>query len=173
MPQLLPEFSHPERLDLATGHHLRPIRESDVDIDYPAVMGSRHTIVGEIRPVRGWPPADMTYEANSRDLARHKDEITPSHGVQLRGVGWRPDRAGQMCYSSNPPGRRQSAQCRRPGVLVGGRPGSRRRARAGTCEVSRGGWQSGGALAPSTSRPDTYNPRDAAARHRGFHIIRS
>jgi hypothetical protein len=36
-------FSHPQRLDLPTGHHLRPIREADVDIDYPAVMGSRES----------------------------------------------------------------------------------------------------------------------------------
>jgi hypothetical protein len=34
-------FVHPEHVELETGHHLRPIRESDVDIDYPAVMGSR------------------------------------------------------------------------------------------------------------------------------------
>jgi hypothetical protein len=32
----LPEgFSHPPRLDLPTGHHLRPIREADVYIDPP------------------------------------------------------------------------------------------------------------------------------------------
>jgi hypothetical protein len=33
VPWLADDFSHPERLDLATGHHLRPIRENDVDID--------------------------------------------------------------------------------------------------------------------------------------------
>jgi hypothetical protein len=28
----IPEgFTHPERVDLSTGHHLRPIREADVD----------------------------------------------------------------------------------------------------------------------------------------------
>ena len=35
-------FIAPARLDLRTGHHLRPIREPDVDLDYPAVMGSRN-----------------------------------------------------------------------------------------------------------------------------------
>jgi hypothetical protein len=41
----LPEgFEHPERVELPTGHHLRPIREADVDIDYPAVMGSRERL---------------------------------------------------------------------------------------------------------------------------------
>jgi hypothetical protein len=54
MPWLAEGFSHPERLDLPTGHHLRPIRESDTDIDYPAVM---------------------TYEADRKDLARHEREI--------------------------------------------------------------------------------------------------
>ena len=44
------EFRHPERVELPTGHHLRPIRETDTPIDYPAVMGSRDrlwTIFGE------------------------------------------------------------------------------------------------------------------------------
>jgi Ca2+-binding RTX toxin-like protein len=41
----LPEgFQRPERVDLPTGHHLRPIRETDVDLDYPAVMGSRERL---------------------------------------------------------------------------------------------------------------------------------
>ena len=31
-------FETPQRLDLETGHHLRPIRGDDVDIDYPAVL---------------------------------------------------------------------------------------------------------------------------------------
>jgi hypothetical protein len=37
-------FEHPLRVDLVTGHHLRPIRADDVDIDYPAVMGSRERL---------------------------------------------------------------------------------------------------------------------------------
>jgi hypothetical protein len=41
---LAPGFATPERVELATGHHLRPIREADVDIDYPAVMGSRERL---------------------------------------------------------------------------------------------------------------------------------
>ena len=32
------DFAHPTRVELPTGHHLRPIRENDVGIDYPAVM---------------------------------------------------------------------------------------------------------------------------------------
>ncbi|MDQ1465747.1 MAG: hypothetical protein QOH10_162, partial [Actinomycetota bacterium] len=30
---LPPDFVHPERVALPTGHHVRPIRESDVSID--------------------------------------------------------------------------------------------------------------------------------------------
>jgi hypothetical protein len=35
------EFEHPLRVELSTGHHLRPIRACDVDLDMPAVMGLR------------------------------------------------------------------------------------------------------------------------------------
>jgi len=72
----LVDFAHPERVDLATGHHMRPIRESDVDIDYPAVMGSRDRLWAKYREAWGWPPAELTYEEDRRDLARHEDEMT-------------------------------------------------------------------------------------------------
>jgi hypothetical protein len=68
-------FTHPERVDLPTGHHLRPIREADVDIDYPAVMGSRERLWAKYGEAWGWPPATMTYEADKEDLARHEAEI--------------------------------------------------------------------------------------------------
>ena len=68
-------FAHPERLDLPTGQHLRPIRESDVTIDYPAVMGSRERLWERYGEAWGWPPADMTFEADRKDLAWHEEEI--------------------------------------------------------------------------------------------------
>jgi hypothetical protein len=68
-------FVHPECVDLPTGHHLRPIRESDVAIDYPAVMGSRERLWAKYGEAWGWPPANMSYEADQRDLARHEAEI--------------------------------------------------------------------------------------------------
>ena len=68
-------FTHPERVDLSTGHHLRPIREADVEIDYPAVMGSRERLWAKYGEAWGWPPADMSYEADREDLARHEAEI--------------------------------------------------------------------------------------------------
>jgi hypothetical protein len=66
---------HPERVPLATGHHLRPIRESDVDIDYPAVMGSRVSLWAKYGSAWGWPSETMSYEADREDLARHEAEI--------------------------------------------------------------------------------------------------
>ena len=75
MPWLAEDFVHPERVELGTGHHLRPIRESDVDIDYPAVMGSRERLWAKFGGMWGWPKADMTYEADREDLARHEAEI--------------------------------------------------------------------------------------------------
>ena len=72
----LPEgFEHPERVDLPTGHHMRPIREADVDIDYPAVMGSRERLWAKYGEVWGWPPATMSHAADREDLAHHEAEI--------------------------------------------------------------------------------------------------
>ncbi len=72
----LPEgFAHPERVDLPSGQHLRPIREADVGIDYPAVMGSRERLWAKYGEAWGWPPATMSYEADRADLARHEAEI--------------------------------------------------------------------------------------------------
>ena len=72
----LPEgFEHPLREDLPTGHHLRPIRGSDVDIDYPAVMGSRERLWAKYGEAWGWPPEAMTFEADREDLERHAEEI--------------------------------------------------------------------------------------------------
>ncbi len=68
-------FVTPARLDLQTGHHLRPIREADIDLDYPAVMGSRERLWARYGEAWGWPPATMTYEADREDLARHEREI--------------------------------------------------------------------------------------------------
>jgi hypothetical protein len=68
-------FEHPERVDLPTGHHLRPIRAGDVDIDYPAVMGSRESLWDKYGEAWGWPPTTMSHEADREDLAHHEAEI--------------------------------------------------------------------------------------------------
>jgi hypothetical protein len=68
-------FTPPDRVELRTGHHLRPIRESDVGIDYPAVMGSRERLWARYGQAWGWPPATMSFEDDQRDLVRHEREI--------------------------------------------------------------------------------------------------
>jgi hypothetical protein len=74
VPWLAPDFTPPARLDLETGHHLRPVLVSDVDLDYPAVMGSRERLWEIYGEVWGWPPAHMTLEADREDLAHHVAE---------------------------------------------------------------------------------------------------
>jgi hypothetical protein len=69
------DWQHPTRVDVPTGHHLRPIRESDVDLDMPAVMGSRDRLWSIYGAAWGWPPAGMTREQDRVDLARHEAEI--------------------------------------------------------------------------------------------------
>jgi len=75
MSWLPADFVHPIRIELGTGHHLRPIRAGDVDLDYPAVMGSRERLWSMFGMPWGWPPADMSYEDDHADLARHEREI--------------------------------------------------------------------------------------------------
>lgn len=69
------DFSHPLRAELSTGHHLRPIRAADVDLDYPAVMGSRQRLWTSYGAAWGWPPESMTLEEDRTDLAHHEAEI--------------------------------------------------------------------------------------------------
>jgi hypothetical protein len=75
-PWLPPHFVAPARLELSTGHHLRPIREEDLELDVAAVMGSQPRLWRLFGPVWGWPPAGMTAEQDRVDLARHADEMT-------------------------------------------------------------------------------------------------
>ena len=75
MSWLPADFVHPTRVELGTGHHLRPIRASDVDLDYPAVMGSRERLWAIFGAPWGWPPASMTVEQDREDLTRHEAEI--------------------------------------------------------------------------------------------------
>ena len=71
----LPEdFEHPRHVPLGTGHHLRPIRADDVDLDMPAVMGSQERLWSIYGEAWGWPPATMTAEQDRADLARLEAE---------------------------------------------------------------------------------------------------
>ncbi|MDQ1477816.1 MAG: hypothetical protein QOE62_3045 [Actinomycetota bacterium] len=69
------DFVHPERVELSTGHHLRPIRASDVDIDFPAVMASRDRLWAIFGRAWGWPEPHMTFDEDRDELARHEREI--------------------------------------------------------------------------------------------------
>src|SRR5580693_6664641 len=68
-------FAHPVVVPVMDGYHLRPIAAADADLDYPAVMGSRERLWSIFGGAWGWPAADMTYEEDRKDLARHETEI--------------------------------------------------------------------------------------------------
>jgi hypothetical protein len=79
MAWLPADFVHPTFVELQTGHHLRPIRATDVDLDFPAVMGSRERLWSIYGDAWGWPPASMTPEQDREDLARHEADIQAHH----------------------------------------------------------------------------------------------
>jgi RimJ/RimL family protein N-acetyltransferase len=86
MSAWLPDgFQHPTRVDLSTGHHLRPMGPADTEIDFPAVMGSRERLWARYGEPWGWPPAHMTPEMDRDDLQHHEDEIN-AHESFLYGV---------------------------------------------------------------------------------------
>ncbi len=68
-------WAHPQRAALGAGHHLRPIRATDVDLDMQAVMGSQERLWSIYGEAWGWPPASMTVDQDRADLARHEDEM--------------------------------------------------------------------------------------------------
>jgi hypothetical protein len=69
-------FAHPLHVPVpATALHLRPIREADTPLDYPAVMGSQKRLWEIFGAVWDWPKPAMTYEEDRVDLLRHEREI--------------------------------------------------------------------------------------------------
>jgi len=46
-----------------------------VDIDFPAVMGSRERLWSKYGAEWGWPAASLSYASDREDLARHEAEI--------------------------------------------------------------------------------------------------
>jgi hypothetical protein len=85
VPWLPEDFVHPVRADLPTGHHLRPMRAADTEIDFPAVMGSRERLWAIYGPAWGWPPVTMTPEQDREDLAHHERDIA-AHASFLYGL---------------------------------------------------------------------------------------
>ena len=150
----LPEdFEHPLREDLPTGHHLRPIRGEDVDIDYPAVMGSRERLWAKYGEAWGWPAGTMSFEADREDLERHAEEIerheTFNYARSRRG---RERRCSAASTSTRPTTarRRERTPCP-PGGSSTAKPG--RRSSGRSTSSCRAGSSSAGAFAPSTTRP--------------------
>jgi hypothetical protein len=102
MPWLPTEFEAPARLELSTGHHLRQISAGDVDIDYPAVMGSRERLWAKFGELWGWPPADMSLEDDRRDLERHVAEMEANESFNY--AVFPPDEAELLgCVYVDPP----------------------------------------------------------------------
>ena len=69
------DWQHPTRVELATGHHLRPIRADDAELDMVAVMGSRERLWATYGAIWGWPPPTLTLKQDRDDLAHHEAEI--------------------------------------------------------------------------------------------------
>ena len=102
-PWLPADFEHPTRLDLPSGHHLRPIRADDVDLDYPAVMSSRARLWEIFGEAWGWPPETMTFEEDRGDLDRHAREIH-AHESFNYAIFDTDERALLGCVYIDPPG---------------------------------------------------------------------
>jgi hypothetical protein len=131
MPWLPNDFIHPERVDLATGHHLRPFRESDVDIDNPAVMGSRTRLWSKYGDA--WDGRRRTSPTRpSVDPARHEAEIA-AHLTFNYTVLDEQETELLRCVYIDPPSEGSPEGARRGGLVVGSRPArwqpSRTRAR--------------------------------------------
>jgi hypothetical protein len=97
-------WAHPTRVDLPSGRHLRPIRATDVDLDLPAVMGSRDRLWAIYGTAWGWPPADLSRDADRADLARHEAEIE-AHESFNYALFDAPETALLGCVYIDPPGR--------------------------------------------------------------------
>ena len=69
------DWAHPVHVPVGTDHHLRPIRATDVDLDLPAVRGSRDRLWSIYGRAWGWPPVALTREQDLADLVRHEAEI--------------------------------------------------------------------------------------------------
>jgi hypothetical protein len=76
MTWLPADFVHPVQVALpGGGYHLRPISGADAYLDYRAVMGSQERLWSIYGEAYGWPPPNMTYEHDLKDLERHAREI--------------------------------------------------------------------------------------------------
>ena len=80
MAWLPADFIYPTVVPVGEGYHLRPIRAADVDLDYPAVMGSQPRLWSIFGAAWEWPSDSMTREEDREDLAGHEAEIAGRQG---------------------------------------------------------------------------------------------
>lgn len=71
---LPPEWPHPTRFELPTGHHLRPIRSGDVDLHLRAVLESQERLWATYGPAWHWPPRSLTVDQDREQLRRREAE---------------------------------------------------------------------------------------------------
>lgn len=81
---------------------MRPIRASDTEIDYVAVMGSQARLWALFGDAWGWPPASMTHDEDRADLTRHEREIA-AHESFNYAVLDRDESALAGCVYIDPP----------------------------------------------------------------------
>jgi hypothetical protein len=69
---LPPEWQHPRRFELPTGHHLRPVRSSDVDLHMRAVTESQERLWSIYGLAWQWPSSTLTVQQDREQLARRE-----------------------------------------------------------------------------------------------------
>jgi hypothetical protein len=95
-------WRHPDRVELTSGHHLRPIRATDVDLDMHAVLGSQARLWSIYGASWGWPPARLTVEQDREDLAHHEAEM--EHGASFNYALFDPGESELLgCVYVDPP----------------------------------------------------------------------
>jgi len=69
---LPPGWRPPRRLELPTGHRLRPIRPSDVNLHLRAVLESQERLWARYGPAWQWPPRSLTVDQDREQLRRRE-----------------------------------------------------------------------------------------------------
>lgn len=68
--QLPADFQHPGRVELPTGHHLRPLNAADTDLHMRAVTESQTHLWSIYGQRYQWPSSTLTAQQNQEDLRR-------------------------------------------------------------------------------------------------------
>jgi len=77
----------PLRLDLSTGHHLRPLREDLTELDYPGRDELARAPVGEVRRRVGLAQGHADARTGPRGPGAARSRVRCRRGVRLRGDG--------------------------------------------------------------------------------------